>query len=279
MGRFSGKTCFITGASSGIGAALARALAAEGANLGLAARSQERLDAVAQSIPDHASRVVTAVCDVTRRSEVDAAVSATADRFGGIDVAVANAGFGVSGRFEKLTTEDFRRQFEPNVFGVIETAYAVLPYLEASKGCLGLLGSILGRMGIPASTPYCASKFAVCGLAESLYYDLADKGVAVVCINPGVVDSNIRRTSNDGEVHPDAPDPAPSLLIVPTDKAARDIVNALHRRRFEAVITGHGKIMVTLARHFPRTWRFFMRRMSAGNMDSVEKRKRGDLSP
>ncbi len=273
--RFAGKTAFITGASSGIGAELGRAFAREGARVALVARRTERLALVKGTIEALGGEASSIECDVNDRATLDAAVARTLERFGGIDVAVANAGFGVSGAFYKLTVEDFRRQFETNFFGVLNTVYAVLPALEASRGRLGLVSSVMGRMGAPASAPYAASKFAVCGLAESLYYDLAGKGISVTCINPGVVESNIRRTDNRGVFREERSDPAPAWLIVPTERAAKAIVSAVYRRQFEAVITGHGKAAVFLARHFPRTLRFLVKRFGGRDLDAVERAKRG----
>jgi short-subunit dehydrogenase len=273
--RFAGNSVFITGASSGIGAALGRAFASEGARVALVARSQPALDAVRRSIAADGGEAIALVADVTDRASLDAAVGTTVEAFGGIDVAVANAGFGVNGVFSRLSISDFRRQFEVNLFCVIDTVYAVLPHLERSKGRLGLVSSVMGRVGFPASSAYCASKFAVCGLAECLYYDLGDRGVSVTCINPGIVESNIRRRDNQGIVHDEWKDPAPPFLIVPVDKAARAIIRALYRRQFEAVITGHGKAVVALARHFPRTVRTLTRLSARGRTEQIERAKRG----
>lgn len=257
--RFDGKTAFITGASSGIGAELARQLAREGARVALAARRLDRLTGIQEDIESDGGQALALECDVTDRASVDAAVEKAVEAFGGIDLAVANAGFGVSGAFLKLTTGDWRRQFETNVFGLLETVYAVTPHLIASKGCLGLVSSVAGRVPGPDSAPYCASKFAVCGIAESLNIEFAKLGVAVVCIEPGFVDSDIRMTDNKGVFHDGAKDPVPSWLVVPTPTAVRAIVRALHRRKFQAVITGHGKFAVVFNRHFPRTLRTIMR--------------------
>jgi len=258
-GRFQGSSVFITGASSGIGEALARAFALEGARLALAARRLERLESVRQELIPAAAEVLAVPCDVTSRPSLDAAVAQTAEAFGGIDVAVANAGFGVTGFFQDLSTADFRRQFETNVFGLLDTVYAVLPHVRASKGRLALISSVSGRVGSPASSPYVASKFAVTGLAESIYYDLRADGVSVTCIEPGFVESEIRMTDNAGRFHEDWNDPVPPWLVVPRDRAARAIVSAIYKRKPEAVITGHGKLAVWSARHFPRTVRFIQR--------------------
>ncbi len=258
-GRFQRSSVFITGASSGIGEALARAFALEGARLALAARRLERLESVRQELIPAAAEVLAVPCDVTSRPSLDAAVAQTAEAFGGIDVAVANAGFGVTGFFQDLSTADFRRQFETNVFGLLDTVYAVLPHVRASKGRLALISSVSGRVGSPASSPYVASKFAVTGLAESIYYDLRADGVSVTCIEPGFVESKIRMTDNAGRFHEDWNDPVPPWLVVPRDRAARAIVSAIYKRKPEAVITGHGKLAVWSARHFPRTVRFIQR--------------------
>jgi len=250
---------FITGASSGIGEALARAFALEGARLALAARRLERLESVRQELMPAAAEVLAVPCDVTSRPSLDAAVAQTAEAFGGIDVAVANAGFGVTGFFQDLSTADFRRQFETNVFGLLDTVYAVLPHVRASKGRLALISSVSGRVGSPASSPYVASKFAVTGLAASINYDLRADGVSVTCIEPGFVESKIRMTDNAGRFHEDWNDPVPPWLVVPRDRAARAIVSAIYKRKPEAVITGHGKLAVWSARHFPRTVRFIQR--------------------
>ena len=258
-GRFQRSSVFITGASSGIGEALARAFALEGARLALAARRLERLESVRQELMPAAAEVLAVPCDVTSRPSLDAAVAQTAEAFGGIDVAVANAGFGVTGFFQDLSTADFRRQFETNVFGLLDTVYAVLPHVRASKGRLALISSVSGRVGSPASSPYVASKFAVTGLAASIYYDLRADGVSVTCIEPGFVESKIRMTDNAGRFHEDWNDPVPPWLVVPRDRAARAIVSAIYKRKPEAVITGHGKLAVWSARHFPRTVRFIQR--------------------
>jgi NAD(P)-dependent dehydrogenase (short-subunit alcohol dehydrogenase family) len=277
MLRFQDKVVFITGASSGIGAATALEFAREGATVALAARRADRLDSVKADIEALGGKALALTCDVTDRASIDAAVAETVEAFGRIDVVLANAGFGVSGAAVKLKTEDYRRQFEVNVFGVIDTVYATLPHLQASMGRLAIVSSVMGRVGLPASGPYCASKFAMVGFAESIYYDLAEIGVRVTCINPGVVSSEIRTLNNRGE-HTGRKDPAPKYLVMPTDVAARKMVRAIYRRTPEFTFTGHGLLVTFLNRHFPRTARFLIRFLTKGRMAKVEKLKRGDGS-
>jgi NAD(P)-dependent dehydrogenase (short-subunit alcohol dehydrogenase family) len=274
MPRFTDQVVFITGASSGIGAAVALEFAREGAKVALAARRIDRLEAIRAEIEAIGSIALVLECDVTRRESIDRAVAQTVAELGGIDVVLANAGFGVSGSATRLETEDFRRQFDTNVFGVIDTVYAALPHLLERRGRLAIVSSVMGRVGLPASAPYCASKFAVLGFAESLYYDLADRGVSVTCINPGIVASEIRSVNNRGEFT-GKPDPASKWLIMPVETAARKMVRAIYKKKPEYTFTGHGVFVVFVNRHFPRTARAIIRFFTKGRLAKVERLKRG----
>ena len=273
-GRFDGKRVFITGASAGIGACVAVEFARQGARVAVAARRADRLAEVCERIGAAGGEALPVTCDVRDRASLDAAVAQTVEAFGGIDIALANAGFGVSGPLEDLDTGAYRSQYDTNVFGVIDTVYAVLPHLIESRGTLGMVASILGRLGTPSASAYCSSKFAVYGLAESLRYELAARGVAVCCVQPGIVASEIRSVDNKGRFHPKHKDPAPDWIVVPTERAARDIVQALGRRKFNAIITGHGKLAVWLHRHFPWVLAILLRRAARNDKDITRRKRR-----
>jgi short-subunit dehydrogenase len=250
MTKFGGQVVLITGASSGIGAALAREFARRGADLVLVARRRDRLTAVAAEIAGLGRRALALAGDVTVDGDLERAVAETKRAFGRLDVAVANAGFGVVGPVERLTLDDYRRQFETNVFGVLRTVYAALPELRATRGRLLIIGSVTGYVATPGSSPYAMSKFAVRALAEALGHELAPAGVAVTLASPGFVESEIRRVDNAGRFS-GAPEPIPAWLIMPAPRAARQIVRAVARRRREVVVTGHGKVAVFTQRHAP----------------------------
>lgn len=242
---------FITGASSGIGAGLAREFARCGADVVLAARRGERLEVLAAEIRHGGRRALAIGCDVTRDGDVERAMAAARTAFGRVDVVVANAGFGVVGDVERLTLDDYRRQFETNVFGVLRTVWAALDDVKRARGRIAIIGSVSGHLATPGSSPYAMSKFAVRALAEALGHELAQQGVSVTLISPGFVESEIRRVDNSGRLREAAPDPIASWLVMPTERAARQIVDAIARRRREAVITGHGRATVFLNRHAP----------------------------
>lgn len=260
MDRFAGRVVLVTGASSGIGAALAREFARQGADLVLAARRLSRLADQAGELRTTGRRALAVSCDVTEDGAVEEAVRQGLDTFGRLDVAVANAGFGVVGPFERLALEDYRRQFETNVFGVLRTASAALPALRRSRGTLVIVGSVSGHVPTPGASAYAMSKAAVHALAGSLRAEALTDGVGVVLVSPGFVESEIRRVDNRGVHHPDARDTVRPWLVVPADRAARVIVRAVAHRRREVIVTGHGKVVVWLARHLPSVLAFALER-------------------
>jgi short-subunit dehydrogenase len=248
---FPGRVVLITGASSGIGAALARELARQGADLALLARRRDRLLALAADLERLGRRALPLAADVTVDGDVERAVAATLAAFGRLDVVVANAGFGVVGRVERLALEDYRRQFETNVFGVLRTVKATLAALTAARGRLAIVGSVAGHIATPGSSPYSMSKFAVRALAEALGHELAPAGVSVTLLSPGLVTSELRQVDNAGVLRAEVPESAPRWLVMPAERAARQMARAIARRRREVVITGHGKVGVFVQRHAP----------------------------
>ncbi len=246
-----GRAVLITGASSGIGAALAREYARRGAAVFLVARRLERLQALAAEITAGGGRAQALRGDVVREQDLNAVMAAVHASGAILDVVVANAGFGVSGRFADLSVDDYRRQFDVNVFGVLATVRATLADLRRTRGRIVILGSIAGHVSLPGASAYSMSKFALRAFAGALRGELRGEGVAVTLISPGFVDSDIRRTDNRGRVHADAPDPIPARLRMSAARAARAIVTASERRVGERVVTGHGKIIVWLSRCLP----------------------------
>lgn len=181
------RVMLITGASSGIGAATARAAAREGYQLVLTARSVDRLEALARELgPEN---VLPIGCDVTSLDAQKTAVNQTLERFGRLDVVFANAGRGGSpGGFSSADADAWRDMILTNVYGVGLTLQACLPALRASRGHVLLTGSAAGRTTIPGSM-YSATKWAVSGIGYNLREELRGSGIRVTLIEPGVVDT------------------------------------------------------------------------------------------
>ncbi len=251
--NFQDQIVFLTGASSGIGAALAREFVEQGAKLILTARRKENLKKIEEELNQHAERSIAISCDVTQEKELIEAVHQTKKKFGKIDIVIANAGFGVAGNLENLTLDDYQRQFDTNVFGVLRTIYATLEELKKSKGVLVIIGSVAGYFTHAGSSAYAMSKFAIRALAETLQFELNHYGISVVLISPGLVASEFQQIDNRGIFHPEVSSNRnlPAWLFMPTQKAAKQILKAIKKKKKEQIITGHGKAMVFLKRHFP----------------------------
>lgn len=260
---FDGKAALVTGASSGIGEELAWQMAQAGALVTLAARRTQLLDRLAKRIEESGHRKPLIVeCDVAKDGDLERAVSETVRAFGKLDVAVANAGFGVSGLLKDLSIEDYRRQFETNVFGVLRTIYAALPEIEKTKGNLVIVGSIAGWLPMPNASAYGMSKFALRSLANSIGPELEPLGIKVTLISPGWVASNFGHVDNRGKSRETNPNPPPERFVMPADKAAKQILHAVARGKAEAIITGHGKVAVFLERFAPSALHVVLRKLA-----------------
>jgi len=260
MANTPSRTVLITGASSGIGAALAREFAALGFNVALVARRLDKLESLAAEIRAADGRVSVHGGDVTEDGSIAAVVQELAAQDQAPEIVVANAGFGVVGNAQSLTLEDYRRQFETNVFGVIRTLQETLPALQHRQGRFVIMGSVAGHLSGANSSPYAMSKFAVRALAEALHGDLRAAGVGCTLISPGFVDSDIRRVDNRGGLHPHVEDPVPTWLRMKTDTAARIMARGILRGKKEVVVTLHAKVIIGFARNLPRLTRFVLMR-------------------
>lgn len=245
------KIVWITGASSGIGRAIALEYASKGAVLAVSARRLDLLDQLVKEIENIGGKARAFRCDVTNEANIEACVDAIVGEYGGIHVVIANAGFGTVGSIETLSAADWQRQLAVNVTGLALTAKYALPHLRKTKGRLVLLGSVAAFVPNAFLSPYGASKAAVHNIGESLQVELKGSGVSCTTIHPGFVESNIARVDNAGVFHPDRNDPRPANLMWPTQKAARVMVRAIEQRRRVYIFTVHGKIIFWLGRHLP----------------------------
>ena len=219
------RVLVITGASTGIGAATARAAAAEGFSLVLAARSRDKLDALVSELGD--DRALAVPTDVTVWEENEALIAAARDRFGRVDVVFANAGFGASRGWLKETPEHWREMVLTNVLGAAYTQRAAIPQVSETKGHLLVTGSVAGRRALPGSL-YSCTKWAVTAMGEAVRADLNDTGVRVTVIEPGMVDTPFfDNGAGPGALQPD--DIARAVMYAVSQPAHVDVNEILIR--------------------------------------------------
>jgi short-subunit dehydrogenase len=254
---FEGGTAVVTGAASGIGAALAAGLAARGSHLVLLDRDADGLAAVAARAVPSGVRVAEHVADLADPAAAVAAGAAIAAAHPETTLLVNNAGVALAGRFDQVDAEQFDAVIAVNFQAVVTMTRALLPVLIANPGShLVALSSIFGILAPPGQTAYCASKFAVRGFLESLRGELAPMGVGVTCVHPGGVRTNIARNAIVGTRLPAAQwelgrDRFDQLLTLAPADAAETILRAVRRRRPRVLVGRDAVIMDKLARLFP----------------------------
>ncbi len=245
------KVVWITGASSGIGKAMAFEWARLGYKVVLSARRKELLEEIAIEIKNSGGEALVVLVDIMEEKSIENAVQSIITTWGRLDVAVANAGFGVFGSIDKLTAIDWNRQLQGNVTGLALTVKYAIPYLKQNQGRIGLVGSVGAYLPNPNVGAYGASKAAVHSIGLTLQVELMGTGVSCTTLHPGFVVSEIARIDNEGMWHPERPDPRPANLMWPTDKAAKVMVKAIIKRKRNYIFTTHGRVFVWLQRWIP----------------------------
>lgn len=245
----AGSRMLITGASQGIGKALAAAAALRGAKVLAAARSTDLLEELAAEVRKQGGTIVVVQADVTcpvdRQHMADAAVR----HFGGLDVLVNNAGIGATGHFFEATAERLRQIFEVNFFGLTETTRILLPLLrEGTKPAIVNISSIAAKRGIPGRSEYSASKFAVQGFSEALRAELAKDDIDVLVVCPGLTQTNFSQNmiEQKGRVQMD------HLRGMSAEEVAAQTLSSIERGTNEIVLTFQGKLLAWVSRFLPR---------------------------
>jgi short-subunit dehydrogenase len=244
----AGARTILTGASSGIGWALAQRLADVRARLVLASRNEERLDRLAAAIRQRGGEAYAVATDVTDAGQRARLVVEAVASLGGLDVLVNNAGVGAMGPFAEAREERLRRIFDVNFFGSTELTRLALPHLVRGRAPLLVnVASVLGRRAIPGCTEYCASKFAMAGWSEGLRAELASRGVHVLLVCPGSIQTSFRENLIEDRIRYGWQ----RGRGISADRCAQQIVRAMKRRQNEVVITTEAKLLVWLNRLVP----------------------------
>lgn len=243
MDTFQGKIILLTGASEGIGRALALNLAADRPKLVLAARSEPRLNELADECRTKGAEVLAVPTDVVDPAACRALVEKAVAHFGSIDVLVNNAGITMWSRFDAVTDlSAFREVMDVNYFGSLYLTSAALPHLKKSHGLIVPVASIAGFTGVPERTGYAASKHAMVGFFESLRIELRGTGVDVTIIAPDFVVSQIHRRAIGSNGQPLAETPMQERKIMTAEACAALIRRAMTRRQRMLITSLRGRL-------------------------------------
>src|SRR3989475_5379536 len=199
MSNITDKVVVITGASSGIGESTAKLLAQQGARVVVGARRSNRIDAVVQEITAAGGKAIGFATDVTKRAEVEALIQGAVDGFGRVDVLINNAGIMPIAPIEALKVEEWDRQIDVNIKGLLYGVAAALPHMQRQKsGHIINLASVFGiKVFAPGGTVYCATKSAVRALTEGLRMELHSKNIRCTMISPGAIATELAESSSD----------------------------------------------------------------------------------
>lgn len=262
MGHYTGKVVWITGASSGIGEALAYELARRGAKLVVSARRADQLERVRAQCEQPDEHMVLPL-DLTDSGSLAAAAAKVVERYGQIDVLLNNGGISQRGTASETLIDVDRRIMEVNYMGTIGLTKAVLPrMLERGAGQIIVISSVAGKIGTPLRSAYSASKHALHGFFDSLRAEVHDRGVRVTVICPGFVRTEITVHSlrGDGSLYEQMGDAQAKAMSA--ELFAQRAADAIARERAEVFIGGGKELFATqLFRFFPRAYNYLVRRV------------------
>lgn len=250
---FRGRRVLVTGASSGIGAALCEALAREGARVVLVARRTQLLEENAARCRALGAEAFVVTADVAREEDCRRLVQQSVAHLGGLDVVVLNAGVSMWALFEEITDLAlFRTLMDTNFHSAVAITHEALPHLRSSQGQLVVISSLIGKTGVPTRTAYAASKHALHGFFDSLRVELEGSGVSVTIVCPGFVQTDARRASLGADGQPIGDSPlGDEAGLMSASTCARAVLEATRARRRELVMTPLPRLVAVVRALWP----------------------------
>jgi dehydrogenase/reductase SDR family protein 7B len=245
------KVVVITGATSGIGRALAYECAARGARLVISGRNNEKLMEISEDLLRSGVRVLPVKADISVEAYCMELINKTVAEYGTIDVLINNAGISMRALFEDVDLSVLRRLMDTNFWGTVYCSKFALPYLLKSKGSLVGISSIAGYKGLPGRTGYSSSKFAVQGLLEVIRIENRKKGLHVLVAAPGFTASNIRNVALAKDGSQQGETPLDESKLMPAETVAMKIADAIEKRKRTLILTTQGKMTVLLNKFVP----------------------------
>ncbi|MBX7183298.1 MAG: SDR family oxidoreductase [Bacteroidia bacterium] len=252
MSNNNKQTVVITGASSGIGKALAQAYSAQGYQVVINGRTLQTLETTRKELEKYGNKVLVVTGDVAIEKDCKTLIDKTIEEFGRLDILINNAGISMRAVFKDMELSVIERVMAINFWGTVYCTKYALPYLLESKGSVVGISSIAGYKGLPGRTGYSASKFAMQGFLESLRLENLNTGLHVLIACPGYTASNIRNValSADGSAQGETPFEEGNLMSA--EEVASHIVSSVRSRKDRLVLTRQGKLLVFLNKFFPK---------------------------
>lgn len=252
---FSGRVIVVTGASKGIGQAIATAFVAKGAHVVLAARNHDRLREVATGLADRRGFVLTVPVDVTDQADVDRLVQQSLTITGRVDVLINNAGVGMNGAVATLNLQEWRQCLEVNLIGATRVVQSFLPAMIAARGgSIVQISSVLGRISAPYTAGYNASKFALGAISDALRVEVAPHGIRVISVYPGSTESEFRANSLGG-----ADVRKVRVGRVQATRVAQRVIQAVRRGERDAYVRWQDAVLCWAGAHLPHLSDFVLR--------------------
>lgn len=244
-----GKVVVITGASSGIGKALAFDTLQRGAYVAVCGRSIERLSAIFEKVDSN--RILCVAADVSKPADCAQLAEAVIGKWGRADVLINNAGISMRALFKDVDVSVLRELMDINFFGAVYCTKYLLPHIVQQKGVIAGISSIAGYRGLPARTGYSASKFALQGFLESLRTELLHTGTHVMWVSPGFTASNIRNVARaaNGDIQKETPLDEQKLMTA--EECSKHILDAIEQRKRSVIMTLIGKMTVFVNKFWP----------------------------
>ena len=245
------KRIVITGASSGIGEAMAREYAKMGAKVVMAARRSEELERIAAEIGNAGGSVAFAACDVTKEEECKHLMEVAVEAFGGIDVLICNAGLSMRALFDDCDLRVLHRLMDVNFWGTVNCTKYALKWLQQSKGSLVGISSVAGIHGLPGRTGYSASKYAMTGFLDTIRIENLKKGLHVMTACPGFTASNVRFSALTADGTQQGETPRDEAKMMTPEDVAHIVAKGIQRRKRLCLMEWEGRGTHLLKKFFP----------------------------
>ncbi|HXE89409.1 MAG TPA: SDR family NAD(P)-dependent oxidoreductase [Terriglobales bacterium] len=257
--ELAGKVVVITGASMGIGEALAKVFADHGASVVLSSRDAGRAEAARQRI-GHLERTLALACDVRRREDIDRLVAAVLERFGRIDVWINNAGHGLIDSIATMDMAACRSMFDTNLFGAVECMQAVVPWMKKQRsGAIINISSVAGHIAVPYRGAYSATKFALNAIGRTARIELRGTGINVLTVCPGYIATDFAVNAIKGRERMRLGTAA--RQGIPAERVARAVLDAYKNGKREIVVPWKDHLLIKIYQCFPRLLEYVMARL------------------